>query len=251
MALVPAVCEAMGLSYIGPDAYGRVICQDKEVSKALAAEAGLKVASHRIVRSRGDLSRLADFPLPYVAKPMWEGSSIGIGPDSLITDHSKGAEVVAYLLEHFKQPVMVETFVAGREVSFCYIEAPAPNGHRSLAELVWGDEPDHFDRHLYDAAHKAPAAVKTVRAINDELRCNEAEAMEQLLQFVGPTGYGRIDGKLYDGEFVFLEMTPDAWLAPTGTFALSFSCIGMSYEDIIAHVLLSARPSPQGRSAND
>src|SRR4051812_5404029 len=36
MALVPAICETFGLRYIGPDAYGRILCQDKELSKAVA-----------------------------------------------------------------------------------------------------------------------------------------------------------------------------------------------------------------------
>ena len=48
MSLVPAVCEAHGISYIGPDAYGRVICQDKAVSKSLALEAGFKAPKHRL-----------------------------------------------------------------------------------------------------------------------------------------------------------------------------------------------------------
>src|SRR4051812_11153515 len=33
MAITPAVCEAFGLRFIGPDAYGRIIAQDKEISK--------------------------------------------------------------------------------------------------------------------------------------------------------------------------------------------------------------------------
>lgn len=250
MALVPAVCEACGLSYVGPDAYGRIICQDKEVSKALALEAGLRTPSHRIVRSERDLDRIADFPLPCVAKPLWEGSSIGIGPDNLISARQQGEHVLRTLLAHLRQPIILEAFAPGREVSWCFIDSPTTD-LRSFAELVWNHEEDYFDRHLYDAVHKSKAdevpGIKSVRVLPDALSTDDALALERLLDLVGPLGYGRIDGKLHNGTFVFLEITPDAWLGPTGTFASSFTQRGLSFQDVIAHVLLSAWRDPQRR----
>lgn len=245
MALVPAVCETMGLSFVGPDAYGRVICQDKEVSKSLAREAGLRVAEHRIVRIEEDVRKLAEVELPYVVKPLWEGSSIGIGSDSLVTDALHGIEVVERLRAQFEQPIMVEQFIPGREVSYCYIDPIGFPSVRALAEIVWDGKPDHFNSHLYDATHKQVAAgKKIVRVISSELQSKEAEAIETLLDFVGPTGYGRVDGKLVDGEFVFLEITPDAWLGSTGTFASSFTEQNLSFDEVIAHLLLSGRRVP-------
>jgi len=224
MALVPAICETFGLSYIGPDTYGRIVCQDKEVSKAIAATAGLKTAPHRIVREKRDIAQVLDFPLPYVVKPLWEGSSIGIGSESLITNRDRGEFVLQQLFEHFQQPIMVESFISGREVSWCFIDAPGQNRIRSFAEVVWDNEPDHFDRNLYDAPHKLISeGKKIVQNITDELDPHDAASLEQVLQLIGPTGYGRLDGKFRNGEFVFLEITPDAWLGSTGTFASSFS----------------------------
>jgi D-alanine-D-alanine ligase len=252
MALVPAICETFGLSFIGPDAYGRIVCQDKEVSKALATTAGLKTPPHRIIRSTSDLDSVSDFTLPYVVKPLWEGSSIGIGPESLVTDRQSGRRVAEQMLERFDQPIMVESFVRGREVSWCYIEGPRSTGIRSLAEIVWDGQQDYFDRHLYDAHHKLSAeGRKAIRNISHELQQRDASAMEKLLALVGPTGYGRIDGKLIDGSFIFLEITPDAWLGPTGTFACSFADYGLSFDQIIARILLSARRGHPSRSPND
>jgi D-alanine-D-alanine ligase len=240
MALVPAVCESMGLRFIGPDAYGRIICQDKEVSKAIAIEAGLKVASHRIVRNHADLSRITEIQLPFVAKPLWEGSSIGIGPDSLISDYAQGISVISSMLEQFNQPIMIEAFIPGREVSYCFVQGHDECRISSLAELVWNNDPDYFDNHLYDANRKyLEDGIKTVHPINQELRHPDAAALERLLRFVGPLGYGRIDGKLRNGEFIFLEITPDAWLGSDGMFVNSFSAFGLSFRDIIARLLLS------------
>ena len=50
MALVPAICETFGLRFIGPDVYGRIIAQDKEISKRLASDCGLRTPAWRVVR---------------------------------------------------------------------------------------------------------------------------------------------------------------------------------------------------------
>lgn len=252
MALVPAVCESMGLSFIGPDAYGRIICQDKEVSKALAVEAGLRVPSHRVIRSKEDLLKLLDFGLPYVAKPLWEGSSIGIGSDSLVTDRHKGLEVVEGLLTTFKQPILVEAFIPGREVSYCFIDPVGYPRIRALGEIVWDNDPSHFDHHLYDASHKDSGnGRKVVQIISRELGIHDMESMEALLRLLGPIGYGRIDGKFVNGEFVFLEATPDAWLGTGGTFVSSFADQDLSFDEVIAYLLLSGHLIPQDQLAND
>jgi D-alanine-D-alanine ligase len=251
MALVPAVCEAIGLSFVGPDAYGRIVCQDKEVSKALAVEAGLRVAPHRIIRIKEDLLKLADFGTPYVAKPLWEGSSIGIGTDSLITDRRRGEDVVGNLLTAFQQPIMVEAFIPGREVSYCFIDPVGYAPIRALGEIVWEGKADHFDHNLYDARHKEMAdGRKTVQVISKELLPGDEAAMEALLQFLGPIGYGRVDGKLLNGEFRFLEVTPDAWLGASGTFVTSFREQGLSFDDVIANLLLSGHVVPRDQSTN-
>jgi D-alanine-D-alanine ligase len=171
-----------------------------------------------VVRDDEEVGLALEFPAPYVVKPLWEGTSIGIGPDNLVKNPEDGERVVLRLLHSLKQPIMLETFVPGREVSWCFIENQRNRPLRSLAELIWENDPGHFDQHLYDAAHKMSAQIPAVRTITDELDPRDVVAMERLLRLVGPLGYGRIDGKLQNGRFVFLEVTPDAWLGTTGTF---------------------------------
>jgi D-alanine-D-alanine ligase len=218
------------------------------VSKAIAGQAGLRIPSHRIVREESDISRVRDFPLPYVVKPLWEGSSIGIGPNSLVNTRQEGEALVRELVKDLEQPIMIETFVPGREVSWCFVDGPKTKQLRSLAEVLWGDDPSHFDRNLYDAQHKLSAEKnKIVRNVSSELRMHDVEGMERLVKLVGPLGYGRVDGKLRNREFVFLEITPDAWLGPTGTFASGFLADGFSFEEVIEQILLSAKTVPQSQ----
>jgi D-alanine-D-alanine ligase len=242
MALVPAVCESFGLRYVGADAYGRIICQDKEISKRLAKEAGLNTPAHLIIRDHEDLSALRSFPLPFVVKPLWEGSSIGIGPDSLVRSAQDGIAVADRLIRRLRQPLLIEAFVPGIEVNYSLIQLNDRTETR-LTQVVVPDSPDYFDLHLFEAEEKLhrhsrfqnhPLALST-------LSKSDRDALSRLPNIVGGLGYGRVDGKIHGNVFHFLELTPDAWLAASGSFASGFLQGGWSYEEVIKAVLLSRR----------
>ena len=251
MALVPAICEAYQLRYVGPDTYGRIVCQDKEIAKNLARRCRLRTPRWRVLRHEADVGYISGFPLPFVVKPLFEGSSIGISQRNLIRTHPEGAVLSLELLDSFCQPVLIEEFVPGMEVSFNSIETP---GSRlwAYSEIVVDEQPGYFDHHLFDADEKQFRRLpRSVRTIDDQLSDADHHLLDTLLGAISPYGYCRVDGKHVDGQFVFLEITPDAWIAPTGAFARSFMNKGMSYPEVIALVLASAPQALRGRSASD
>lgn len=244
MALVPAICEANGLAFVGPDAYGRVICQNKEVSKRLAQDCGLKTPPFRIVRGAEDIPLVLDFPLPAVVKPLLEGSSIGITQQSLVASRDALVCQLELLLEMQMQPVMIESFVAGREVSYNVIETHG-DPRWNLCEVRMGDDPDFFDHGLFDAELKLRRDVaKTRHEISGELLSDDRSKCDALISAIGHVGYCRVDGKLLDGEFWFLEVTPDAYLGKDGTFCAGFTSTGMSYADMIGAIIATGRREP-------
>jgi D-alanine-D-alanine ligase len=250
MALVPAICETHGLRYIGLDVYGRVICQDKEISKRLASECGLCTPTYRLLRTERDLATIERFPLPCVIKPVMEGSSIGITQENLVRDASSGTALARQLIATFKQPVMIEQFVGGKEVSYCSIEA-RPTELWALAEVTVMGYDDYFHEHLFDAEEKQFRRLpRDVRTIDNLLVDTDKANLQAFLRTLGRYSYCRVDGKLHNGQFVFLEISPDAWLAPRGAFAQSFTNKGWNYTDVIAAVLSSAAIDPPNPRAN-
>lgn len=238
MALVPAICESFGTRFIGPDAYGRVVCQDKEISKILASQCGMITPWHRIVRSETDLDRLGSIPFPVVVKPNMEGSSIGISERSMAKSSAQVLEVARDLLREFKQPVLVERFIGGREVSINVLEA-IDGTEMSFTEIKVAGNPHYFEDHLFGVEIKAPWIGLEVDILDEGLAEQDITAVARLLDAVGHVGYCRIDGKLHDGRFYFLELTPDAWLDPGGAFAQSFMRRGWSYSQVLRSILAS------------
>lgn len=238
MALVPAICESFKLRFIGPDVYGRVLCQDKEISKRLAMQCGITTPWHRIVRSEADLDRLGGVPFPVVVKPNMEGSSIGITERCLVGNFTKMSSITRELLHEFKQPVLIEKFVGGREVCINIIEASDRMEVR-LAEIKVANQPQYFQDHLFGAELKAPWMGLEIVPLDANFAEEEIQAAIRLIEAIGHVGYCRIDGKLFNGHFYFLELTPDAWLDPDGAFALSFMHHGWSYPELLGHILAS------------
>lgn len=239
MTLVPAICESFNLSFIGPDVYGRVIAQDKEVSKRLASDCGLRTPSWQVIRSAKDIDLLQKVNYPCVVKPLLEGSSIGISQENLARTPDQAIQVVTRLLSDIGPPILIEDFVSGKETALSVMEQQGKI-RWAYSEVVIKGNPDFFQEYLFDAAEKMhPTPGRTVRNIDVELDQSDLIRIEHFLRSYGDFGYCRVDGRHADGKFYFLEVTPDAWIDPKGQFAMAFTEKGWSYSDVISAVLSS------------
>jgi D-alanine-D-alanine ligase len=109
-----ALFETMGIPYTHSGVMASAVAMHKEKSKILFKDAGIPVAESKMV----DLEVAASshpMALPYVVKPVAEGSSVGVH----IVDRTSNGPV-AILLEQreiFGDQVMVERFIPGRELT--------------------------------------------------------------------------------------------------------------------------------------
>lgn len=250
MALVPAICESFGMRFIGPDVYGRIVCQDKEISKKLAQQCGVLTPGYFLARTESDLGRIRPRQFPLVVKPNFEGSSIGISERCIVHRWQELHDVASSMLEEFDQPVLIEEFARGREVSFNLIESETAPQTR-LVEVRMAGFPNYFDDHLFSANIKAPWDNLEIVSLEGVLADTDRQALLRLIEAIGGIGYCRVDGKFLDGRFYFLELTPDAWLDPDGAFALSFTQTGWSYPEVLATVLASEPASRRHPASND
>lgn len=188
MALVPAICETFGLRFVGPDVYGRIVCQDKEISKRLALQCGVLTPPYFIVRDAADLARVTSAVFPLVVKPNLEGSSIGISERCLVRDVSSMQQVATYLLHEFDQPVLLEEFVGGAEVCLNLIECGDTLEWR-LAEVKVVDDPNYFDSHLFGAEIKGPWVGVDIVPLHGHLTDADRSSLLRLIKSVGAMGY--------------------------------------------------------------
>ena len=76
--LLPAICEAYDIKYVGADAYVQALCADKSLAKKYCEAYDIKSAKEIIVKTEDDISKLIFLHFPVIIKPNFEGGSIGI-----------------------------------------------------------------------------------------------------------------------------------------------------------------------------
>ncbi len=114
-AHVPAICEFYGIPYSGSDPFTLSLCLDKARTKETLAFRHIATAPFTVVESADDLQKARALPLPLFVKPVHEGSSKGITDRNLCWDYEQLDRQTRYLLETYRQPVLVELYLPGKE----------------------------------------------------------------------------------------------------------------------------------------
>lgn len=113
-AQVPALLDAYNIPYVFSDPLVLALTLHKGQTKRVVRDCGIPTADFAIIESVQDLQHI-NLPYPLFAKPVAEGTGKGIDGKSVISSQSELKVVCSNLLNRFRQPVLVETYLPGRE----------------------------------------------------------------------------------------------------------------------------------------
>jgi D-alanine-D-alanine ligase len=241
MALVPAVCESYGIRFVGADAYARIVCQDKFLSKVLAKQFGVKVAKGVLVDKISRIAFISELQFPLVIKPNLEGSSIGISSKSKVENLQDAVVLIEELLEEHKQPVLVEEFIKGKEICICIVGTPHSINYLEAMEVLYPSNESYFHDKLYTALDKHASEEDVVhKRCTDLLSQKEIEGISELLFSLGKMDFMRIDGRINENGFVLIELTPDAYFGKGSSMVDAAKINGMSYSEVLNRIIHNA-----------
>ncbi|MGN6274208.1 MAG: D-alanine--D-alanine ligase family protein [Protaetiibacter sp.] len=171
-----ALLDLVGIPYVGSGIAAGAAAMSKHATKLLAASAGVTTSPGVLVRHPDD-PRAAELGLPLVVKPDRGGSSHGV---HVVRTAEQLAPAITAALA-FGAEVIVESFVAGREIDVAVIEHPdgrleclpaleigVPSGEVLDTEAKYAREPDfRVPAPLDEAPRRAleEAALSTFRAL--------------------------------------------------------------------------------------
>ncbi len=113
-AQVPALCEMFDQPYLFSDPLTSAAGHDKAVAKRLVRGAGVPTPAFMVVTSDAvELAGWRDFPA--FVKPIAEGTGKGCESASVVHTSQELASTATKLLQRYRQPVLVETYLPGRE----------------------------------------------------------------------------------------------------------------------------------------
>ena len=248
-ALVPALCELLGIAYTGSDPLTLAATLDKAVAKRLVSPE-VRTPRWLLVRSMADLpgncpNRQSKFDMrfPLFAKPNDEGSSKGIRDDSRCENLASLEALCARLLDTYGRPVLVEEFVGGAEVTVGVVGNREPEVIGMMHVVPTEGRVEDF---VYSLEVKRDWQNRVRYAIPPELppeTCKRIEAAAlTAFRMLDCRDVARIDFRLdQDGEPCFIEANPLPGLSPTsGDLVLMAKAMGWTWEGLISRIVREA-----------
>jgi len=113
-AQVPALLDAWEIPYTFSDPLVLSLTLHKGLTKRVIRDLGIPTPDFAVVETPEEIAAVA-LPFPLFAKPVAEGTGKGVTAASKIADPVGLDRVCRALLAVFRQPVLVETFLPGRE----------------------------------------------------------------------------------------------------------------------------------------
>ena len=234
---VPALLEAYAIPYTFSDPLVCALTLHKGMAKQVARGAGVPTPDFVLVTTPAEAIAVK-LPFPLFVKPVAEGTSKGISARSLVTSRAALIEVCAELLAEYREPVLVEEFLSGREFTVGILGTGA--GSRALATLEVVLRAG-ADAAVYSYRNKAQwrELVDYKLLAAGALREDIEEVALATWKCLGCRDAGRVDVRLdAGGSPQMLEVNPLAGLTPEHSdLPIMAALKGIDYQTLIGEIL--------------
>lgn len=237
-AQVPALLEAYDIPYVFSDPLTLAASLDKAVCKRIVRDHGIATPDFAVIETPADAEKVA-LPFPLFLKPNSEGSGKGVDGKSKVDDAAGLKRVSADLLARFQQPVLIETFLPGREFTVGITGTGADAEILGITEI---SRTDKFIGEGYGYQNKEYWEDKVViRLCEDRNALAAGETALAAWRALNCRDGGRVDireGK--DGRPNFIEVNPLAGLRPNYSdlcFIANYK--NVAYQDLIGKIMAS------------
>jgi D-alanine-D-alanine ligase len=241
-ARVPAVLEMLGIPYTGSDPLTMAVALDKDCAKRLVESSSLLAVPWGISVQPGcdplDALRPVGFPFPAIVKPAWEGSSKGIRSTCVVDREEDLPGVVESLRRDHQQPILVEEFIQGDELTVGVI-GNNPAVVLGVMRVLPNDPAERFiyslevkRDYLRRVQYECPARL------SPSMLGQVASAALEVYHRLGCRDVARIDFRLSRDGLYFLEANPLPGLNPESSdLVILAGLIGMSHAQLIEAIL--------------
>jgi len=234
-AQVPAILDVYGIPYTFSD----------PLVMALTLHKGMTVPTSDfvVVAEPEDLHRVT-FEPPYFIKPVAEGTGKGVTPDSIVRLRKDLGAACRNLMAAFRQPVLVEPFLSGREFTIGIVGTGPDARVLGTMEVVLLDS---AEAEVYSYTNKERCeefvVYRRVDADADPVVQQAETIVLEAWRVLGCRDGGRADVRCDSrGAPQFMEVNPLAGLHPEHS-DLPILCthLGIPYPQLIQWIVQSAQ----------
>jgi D-alanine-D-alanine ligase len=217
------------------------MCQSKGFTKHLMRSAGISTPRYRLLLGP-ELRMRPGLRYPVIVKPAREDASLGVDDGSVVRRHRDALERAKKLFGEFRQPILVEEYIEGRELhvailgnrrprvlpilEYDFARLPEGKAHIMTHEAKWRPNKRRGPRQVCPA----PLEPDVARRVQ--------EAALAVYELTGCRDYARMDTRLApDGHIYVIEANPNPDLSEGDAYLLCAAVGGLSFSDVIGRIV--------------
>lgn len=248
--VVPAVLDMLGVPYTGSGALTLGLCLHKKRCKEILRACAVTTPDYVVLAEPRDLQDpvLETLAYPYFVKLAREDASIGIDERNRVTSRQALCRRAAELMETYRQPVIAEQYIAGREVNVTVMGNGADIQLLPIHEIDFSAMPPerpHIVSYAakWDETHVDYAGTKPVpmRLPGGERGAELLQAIETVAigayRALGLRDFGRVDLRVDGtGQPWVIDVNPNCDLSPDAGVARAAAHAGIAFPTLIGRV---------------
>jgi len=231
-ALAAQKLEECGYTFTGANSRALRLSQDKCQILRQLQKYGIRIPEWQEYPS---VDNITWKKYPAIVKPAFEHCSYGITHDSVVLTQAELIHRIQYVHEKFQQPALVEDFIDGREFHVGVIGNSHPFVFPAV-EVDYSGFCDIRDRvSTYEAKFDKNSLAYQLTALKlpVDLSIDQVRRLNEMVtiayQTTGCRDYARMDIRLQDDVFYFLDVNHNADISPENSMILGAERVGLPF----------------------
>jgi D-alanine-D-alanine ligase len=238
--------DLFGIRYTGADLLALASCLHKQRTKDILIAHGVPTPPYRYLVDEHALAdpTLDGLDYPWFVKLAHEDASLGITEANLVVDAAALRARSRDLMREYKQAVIAERYVAGREINVTIMGNGAEARTLPLHEIDFAAMPSDRPRIVsyaakWEEAHVDYAGTKPVplRDATPALVAAVERVALAAYRAVELRDYGRVDLRVdATGQPWVIDVNPNPDISPDAGVTRAAAAAGMSYPQMVAEI---------------
>ena len=160
----------------------------------------------------------------------------GISVNSIVHDYRSAIELANFLLNVLHVPILIEEYIEGYEVELITVGSQDRVIFYEEVQLLMGDK-TYFDQELWGFETKNVDDSSIDFAISQYILPEERRSLIKMFKSFDKLEFIRFDGRIKNGHFYLLELSPDCYLGDDCAFYYAFKENGFSHEEMFRFLI--------------
>lgn len=238
---VAGMFDILGIQYTGNTGLTLANCLDKNRAKRILSSHNIITPQHLIIDSETNMNSIGDkLDFPFILKLNKEDASIGISEHSVVYSLTEFKERVTFLLENYKQSVIAEKYIDGREFNISILNENVLPISEINFEGLPGELPKivtYEAKWLPDTVYYEHTTPVCPALIDDNLKDLLTDVGYSAFYAMDCRDYARVDIRLDSNNIPYvIEVNPNPDISVDSGFVRAANAARITYENLILDI---------------